>query len=263
MNRMKIYKKRFLPLLFLLLVISLFAETENQKQEEKQSVEINIDSFKKEITEYYKPPDCFKLVFRTNINVPGYGVQSADGSVRADNKNNRIRIILVEANLGITLSWITIINNMAYLSNPRQEGVIKLPVEKLQLGSLANNNIQLPFSLFQDILFGRLPEELIQSEQWQYEKNQFIGQYLGEDGALIIFYFDPIDKKRIQKIEYKKPIENYLAIANFEGKFYNTKYPKVLKIKTYQNAKPLESMNIYFHRYIDNAWCKNEYFPIK
>jgi hypothetical protein len=259
MNRIHTIKKGVLYLLFFGIIFSLIGETEKNDSGGLDTIE----SFKQEISKYYKSPDCFNLIFRTNINVPGYGIQSADGSVRADNKNQRIRIILTEGNLGITISWITIIKDMAYLSNPRQEGVLKMPLTKLQLGSLANNNIQLPFSLFQDILFGRLPEELLQSQQWTIENQQFIGKYLGEDGAQITFYFNPEEKIRIQKIEYKKPIDNYLAIANFEGKFYDTKYPKVLSIKTYQSSKPLESMNIYFSRYIDKAWCKDEYFPTK
>jgi|GEM_PF-2601050 hypothetical protein len=251
-------KKRIIPLLFFLIASnSILAEGEDKKES------FDISSLKKEVIEFYQPPECFQIMFRTNLNIPGYGVQSADGSVRADNVNNRIRIILTEANLGITISWITVINNTAYLTNPRQEGILKMPVEKLQLGSFVNNNIQMPFSLFQDILFGRLPNALIQSEQWFFEENQLRASYMGEDGSTIKFYFLPTDRKRIQKIEYINPKINYLAIANFEGKFYDTKYPKSVNINTYQGKKPLESMGIFFYRYIDKAWCKDEYFPIK
>lgn len=241
-------------LVFLTMNFYLFSE---------QELEINpIENFKKEIQDYYKPSDCFRLVFRTDMIVPEYGKQSVDGSVLADNKNNRIRIVLTESNLGLILSWITIIDKQAYLSNPKKQGVYQLSLDKLELGSLANNSIKFPFKLFQDILFGKLPEGLLESENWQYEE-QFIGKYTGEDGDLITFYFDKKDSKRIEKIEYGKPTIGYKAIATFHGKFYDTKYPKILKILTYQNQKPLESMNIEFYRYINPARCGSENFPIK
>ncbi len=222
----------------------------------------SIENFKKEIHEYYKPPTCFRLVFRTDMNVPGYGTQSVDGSVLADNLNSRVRIILTESNLGIILSWITILDNVAYLSNPKREGVSLVSLEKLELGSLANNSIKFPFSLFRDILFGKLPEPLLESQDWQYQE-QFIGRYLGGDGDIITFYFDKKESKRIERIEYEKPTIGYKAIATFHGKFYDTKYPRFLKILTNQNQKPLESMNIEFYRYINPARCDNSNFPIK
>lgn len=222
----------------------------------------SIENFKREIEEYYNPPDCFRLIFRTDINVPQYGMQSVDGFVRADNQNHRIRVVLTESNLGLILSWITILNNTAYLSNPKMQGVYQITLDKLELGSLANNSIKFPFKLFQDILFGRLPKSLLTSENWEY-REQFIGKYIEEEGDIVTFYFDKKDSKRIDKIEYEKPIMGYKAIATFHGKFYDTKYPKILKISTYQNQKPLESMNIEFYRYINPSRCENEYFPIK
>lgn len=254
---MKVYKILFISFLF-------FSFLYGEEQQENQSIILDdsIQNFKKEIQEYYKSPDCFFLSFRTDVDIPGYGKQSAEGSVRVDNLKNRIRIILVEPNLGITLSWITIIQNQTYLSNPRQEGVIQIPLQELELGSLVNNKIKIPFSLFKDILFGKLPEDLFSSNLWEFNE-YFKGKYINEQGDIITFYFDQKDKKRIQKIEYFNPKNQYIGIVNFQGKFYDTKYPKALVIHTYQNKTPLESMNIYFYRYIDKAWCKNEYFPIK
>ncbi len=139
---------------------------------------------------------------------------------------------------------------------------MKVPVESLELGSFTNNSIKFPFSLFQDILFGRLPNGLLESSNWIYQE-QYIGKYIESNGDLISFYFDKQDPRRIEKIEYKKTTIDYTAIANFMGKFYDTKYPEKLKIQTFQNNKPLESMDLYFYRYIDNAWCYDQYFPIK
>jgi hypothetical protein len=72
-------KKRIIPLLFFLIVSnSILAEGEDKKES------FDISSLKKEVIEFYQPPECFQIMFRTNLNIPGYGVQSADGSVRAD-----------------------------------------------------------------------------------------------------------------------------------------------------------------------------------
>ncbi|MFN3603202.1 MAG: hypothetical protein ACK4UJ_00675 [Leptonema sp. (in: bacteria)] len=235
-------------------------------QEKENPIEPNtspsIENFKKELQEYYSPPDCFFLSFKTDIVVPNMGRQSAEGSVRADNKNNRIRILLVEPNLGITISWITIIRNMAYLSNPRREGVIKISLKELELGSFANNNIKIPFSLFKDILFGRLPEELLESETWEID-DQIKGTYRNHQGDLVTFFFNKKEPKRIEKIEYRNPKTNYIGIVNFINKFYNTKYPQKIEIQTFQNKTSLESMWISFYRYIENARCKNEHFPLQ
>lgn len=252
--------KVFKILLFSFVFLSfLYGEEEDKQVFTTEELIIN---FKKEIQEYYKSPECFFLSFRTDVNIPGYGKESAEGSVRADNLKDRIRIVLIEPNLGITLSWITIIQNQAYMSNPRQEGVIQIPLSELELGSLVNNKIKIPFSLFKDILFGKLPGDLLISNLWEYNE-YFKGKYINEQGDIITFYFDQKDKKRIQKIEYLNPRNQYIGIVNFQGKFYDTKYPKTLVIQTYQNKTPLESMTIYFYRYLDKAWCKDHYFPIK
>ncbi len=259
-------KQQILFLFFLFLTHTLFPkeETENQtlSEELQESNKNSIKNFIKEIQEYYQSPDCFFLSFRTDIIIPNFGKQSAEGSVRADKLKNRIRIILVEPNLGITYSWITILNDTAYFSNPREQRVLKLPYKDLQLGSLVSNNIKIPFYVFQDILFGRLPKELLESEIWEFNQ-QFIGKYINLDGDQITFYFDKKDHKRIEKIEYINPKTNYVGIVNFYGKFYDTKYPKSLNIQTYQNKLPLETMQVYFYRYIDKAMCKDEYFPIQ
>lgn len=255
-------KKILIFFLILTGVLLSKEEVENQQPLQEINQETIIKDFKKEIQEYYQSPDCFFLSFKTEITVPNFGKQSAEGSVRADKIKNRMRIILIEPNLGITYSWITILQNTAYLSNPREPGVLKIPYVELKLGSFANNNIKIPFSLFQEVLFGRLPEDLLKSQVWEFNE-QFIGKYRNEEGDQITFFFDKKEHKRIEKIEYMNPKTNYIGIVHFLGKFYDTKYPKSINIQTFQNKDPLETMQIHFYRYIDKAWCKDEYFPIQ
>ncbi|MCS7205972.1 MAG: hypothetical protein NZ853_09750 [Leptospiraceae bacterium] len=246
-------------LLFLFFILITFFHA---NAEENKTTETYLEEYKQKLKEFYQPPNCFLLSFRTNLNIPQYGQQNAEGSVRADNVNQRIRVILIEPTLGLTISWITVIDKIAYLSHPNKEGVLKLPLKDVSLGSVVNNQIQIPFALFQDILFGKLPTELFQTQDWKFENQQWIVQYT-QNGDVITFYFRNEDPLRLEKVIYQKPQDSYYAIVNFVDKFYETKYPKQLKIQTFQNKTALESMTINFYKYIDTTKCKNEHFPVK
>ncbi len=248
--------------IYVLLLIFLTFSIHAQNLDSQNFEVINdIENLKKEIFSYYSSPECFFLVFRTDVVFNSYGKQSVNGTMRADNVKNRLRIILTEPNLGIIYSWMTVLNNDVYMTSPRFQGIIKKNISEIELGSLANNQIKLPFSLFRDILFGRIPEQIQTAGIWE-QKEELSVRHL-EKGNQIEIFFDRKEKKRIHRILFEKQEFQYRAIVHFIGKFYDTKYPQKIKIQTYQNQKPLEVMDILFERYIDNARCNDEFFPIR
>ncbi|MBW7857171.1 MAG: hypothetical protein H3C43_02455, partial [Leptonema sp. (in: Bacteria)] len=132
--------------------------TTDQPQNNEDSTIETLAEFKSKVKQLYTPAECFRTNFTATIVVPNQSSQTAAGLLRADNLNQRMRMILTEPYLGITISWITIKDGFAYVSNPRYAGVQKVSLTGFELQSMGTNSIRLPFSLFQDLLYGGLPE---------------------------------------------------------------------------------------------------------
>lgn len=221
----------------------------------------SLAEFKSKVKQLYTPADCFRTNFSVTISVPNQGAQTAAGLLRADNLNKRMRMVLTEPFLGITLSWITIKDGFAYLSNPRYAGVQKISLAGFELQSMGTNSIQLPFSLFQDLLYGGLPETIYdKATNWQKTDSGYSATAI-IDGDTFIYNFNT--NYRLEKILYKKSTGNYTADISLNGIFYDTIFPNWFAIQTYVNQRPSETMKISFQAADFKAWCKDEYFPVQ
>lgn len=236
---------------------------EPTEKPEENEVEATTDSetFRSEVKKLYKPAQCFRTNFAVTLTVPGQGVQTAAGLLRADNGNQRMRMILTEPNLGITLSWITIKNGTAYVSHPRMAGVQKVPLEGFELQSMGTNNIQLPFTLFQDILYGRLPAGLYgENTIWELTETGYSARFT-QNGDAFEYRFNK--DYRVERILFAKAGGDYNADIVLKGVFYNTILPQWFNIQTYAGGRPSETMRIVFQAADFKAWCKDEYFPVQ
>lgn len=221
----------------------------------------DITAFRDAVRKKYEPARCFRTNFAVSLAVPGQGAQTAAGLLRADNDRHRMRMILTEPNLGITLSWITIKDGTAFVSNPRKAGIQRVPLQGFELQSMGTNNIQLPFSLFQDILYGGLPSG-IYAEDVKWKKNE--GGYSAtftQGGDLLEYRFN--SDYRVERIAYKKGGADYRAEIAMNGIFYKTIFPEWFAIQTYASGRPSETMRVAFQAVNMEAWCKDEYFPVQ
>jgi hypothetical protein len=253
-----------LMLLFSLPLMAMSAVcSEPAEVAEDNITELAADSeaFRNEVRKLYEPASCFRTNFAVTLTVPGQGSQTASGLLRADNVHQRMRMILTEPNLGITLSWITIQNGMAYVSNPRMAGVQRVPLEGFELQSLGTNNIQLPFTLFQDVLYGRLPASLYgENTKWEPTETGYSARFT-QNGDAFEYRFSK--DYRVERILYAKAGGNYNADIVLKGVFYNTILPQWFAIQTYSGGRPSETMRIVIQAADFKAWCKDEYFPVQ
>lgn len=236
-------------------------EAEVTEVTEQQEEQRDIDAFRIRVKGLYEPARCFRTNFAVTLTVPGQGSQTASGLLRADNDNGRMRMILTEPNLGLTLSWITIKDNMAYVSNPRYAGVHRIPLQGFELQSLGTNNIRLPFSLFKDILYGGLPPKIYEEDAtWEKTEDGVRARYT-DNGDVFEYTFG--ENYRVKRILYNKAGGGYHADIVFTGVFANTIFPQWFAIQTYAGGRPSETMRVVFQAANFNAWCKDHYFPVQ
>lgn len=218
-------------------------------------------AFRARVQKNYEPARCFRTNFAVSLQAPGQGTQSATGLLRADNEKQRMRMIFTEPNLGITLSWITVKDGTAHVSNPRKQGVQHVPLNGFELQSLGTNNIQLPFTLFQDILYGGLPRGIYQDGvKWEKSETGYTARFnQGADG----FEYRFNAEGRVERILYQKGATGYTANIVMNGIFYKTIFPEWFAIQTSASGRPSETMKVVFQAVNMEAWCKDEYFPVQ
>lgn len=251
----------FRRFIFLGSFLSLFAALVSLSGEPDASPTDEMTAFRSLVRKNYEPARCFRTNFTVSLQAPGHGAQTAAGLLRADNEKHRMRMIFTEPNLGITLSWITVKDGTAHVSNPRKQGVQHVPLQGFELQSLGTNNIQLPFTLFQDILYGGLPHGIYdENVKWEKTATGYSARFTqGPDAFEYRFNSDG----RVDHISYQKGATGYTANIAMNGVFYKTIFPQWFAIQTQAGGKPSETMRVAFQAVNMEAWCKDEYFPVQ
>ncbi|MBI3396426.1 MAG: DUF4292 domain-containing protein, partial [Spirochaetia bacterium] len=126
-------------------------------QEEKDARGLTASARLALIKANYKSPVCSLTKVKLEV-VPAAGTsQSAKGAIRADNAKNRMHMAFMDPYFGLTISELTVTPEKVYISGMREKNR-SIPTDRFQVRGMGNNSIALPFTLFQDLLYGRIPE---------------------------------------------------------------------------------------------------------
>lgn len=242
--------------LFLVILIALGCETGTVK-ENLPPEQLNLKQRLERIRATYKPADCFSAAFGIESRQAGQSAQNADGSMRVDNVNKRVRLYFVEPIFGITLSHVTIRDGFVYLGSPR-DAIVQIPLDRFVLSGLGNNSIRLPFRLFQDLMYGRIPEEVFSPQARYTEKgNRLLVDY--EDAASRVSY--EFENDRLRLVNYFHKSDRASARADLTGAFRNTPFPQTVELAGWIDGPP-EKMIARFTGVDMQAVCKDVQFPV-
>ena len=205
-----------------------------------------------EIQALYATPDCYYARFSVRGNVQGQGEQEARGLIRADNLNERMLMVFQDPFIGITLSRVVIKGGTVYISNPR-DGLQKVPLELFQVQGLGNNSIALPFRVFQNLLFARLPEQLFTSAaRPELNDTSLTISYLDETES----YLYQFEERRLREIRYGR--SDLDIEVDLEGVYGRTAFPRTIRMRSVRPAG--DAMQIRFSRVDPAASCRDSFF---
>ncbi|MCE9599531.1 MAG: hypothetical protein K8S54_16345 [Spirochaetia bacterium] len=243
-------------LLFVFLALALACESGTVKNDLPPD-QLSIKQRLERIRETYRPAECFSAAFGVESKQAGQSAQSADGSLRVDNLNKRVRLYFVEPIFGITLSHVTIRDGFVYVGSPR-DATVQIPLDRFVLSGLGNNTIRLPFRLFQDLMYGRIPEEVFSTQ----------ARYTAKENRLLVNYEDAISRiayefegDRLRLVNYYHKSDRANARADLTGAFRNTPFPQTVELAGWIDGPP-EKMTARFSTVDMNAVCKDAQFPI-
>jgi hypothetical protein len=205
-----------------------------------------------EIRKLYAAPDCYLATFSIKGKAGGQEEQEARGVIRADNVNQRMLLIFKDPFLGITLSRVVIKDSMVYLSNPRTD-LQQIPLQSFEVQGLGNNGIQLPFAVFQDLLYARLPEDLFTRNASRKLDDAQLDVRLERQRETFRYQFVA---RRLREINYiREPVN---VEVHLNGTYGDTVFPALIDLQTITPGR--DRMQIRFLSINPNAVCRESQF---
>lgn len=205
-----------------------------------------------EIRKLYAAPDCYLATFSIKGKAAGQSEQEARGVIRADNINQRLLLIFKDPFLGITLSRVVIKDGIVIMSNPRVD-LQRIPLRQFQMQGLGNNGIQLPFSVFQDLLFARLPDDLFSADATRALVDTQLDVDLNKAPESFQYQFV---ERRLREIRYERsPVDVQVKL---EGTYRNTVFPARINLQALSPGN--DRMQIRFLSINPGAVCRASQF---
>ncbi len=205
-----------------------------------------------EVRKLYAAPDCYLATFSIKGRAAGQQEQEARGVIRADNLNQRLLLIFKDPFLGITLSRVVIKNGVVLLSNPRTD-LQRIPLRQFQMQGLGNNGIQLPFEVFQDLLFARLPDELFSEQATRTLESTRLNVDLDRSPERFQYQFV---ERRLREIRYERaPVDVQVKL---EGTYGKTVFPARINLQALSPGN--DRMQIRFLSINPGAVCRDAQF---
>lgn len=221
---------------------------------EGASVRERLDAVRKA----YTPSACFYASFGVELRAPGQSAQQADGSVRVDNENRRVRFYFMDPIFGIVLQHLTIRDGYVYAGSPR-DPTVRIEQDRFVVSGLGNNSMRLPFSIFQDLMYGRIPEEVFgQSTRYRTDKNRLIAEREDETSRSVYEF----ENDRLRSMEYLQKSDSSRVRAVLSGRYMATPFPQRMELEGSRGG-PAEKMAVDFRSVEMPATCKEVHFPVQ
>lgn len=205
----------------------------------------------------YTPIPCFTSRFDITMRQTGRFAKRARGELRVDNQQDRMRLVIKDRILGLSLSEMTLLNGNVYLKNIGQDRQV-IPRDQFRVAGLGNNTIVLPFSLFQDLLYGKIPDEVYTRYDSARTENGALVVKLSKPEANYSYRF--LDN-RLREMQYAPPGPGLVDVA-LAGEVPATSFPKKIDIAMKNGEHVSETMNIVFHSVDTQAHCTDGRFPV-
>lgn len=199
----------------------------------------------------YVSNECVKSNFQVQT-----GGQRANGALRVDDLNKRIRLIFTEPMLGITLSWVTIQKDVVYLSNPRERKPITVPLEGFIVTGPDPDSLRLPYRVFESLLYGRLPAVVYETKVRSSIEKDRLRIDVSQAGERIVYYFD---QDYLREMDYEGVYSDVPIKATLSGNYRKSKFP--LRIDVVGASK--QPVSISTTALDMNARCSDTHFPIQ
>ncbi len=248
------FVKNFLPLLLFSLIFhcksSPVAEQKNSAYE-KLDLEEQIAA----IEQLYRPLSCFYAEFEL-LNHSFDGLQRVNGTVRGDEEKRRTLFVFQVPFLGIVISRI-LIEREVVIFKERNGRIQQVPKKNFNLQTSGIHSFALPFDLFDDLLYGRLPEELFSAADPLAQDGQKVVAHLKKGPHKIRYTFH---KNRLEHLLVEESASGRSAEIRASGIYRNTKFPRQIEISSVNRKKNLK---IRFSHFNLQADCRDRYFTIE
>lgn len=228
--------------------------TENGSTQE----DIPLKEAKTSVRKMYTPPDCFLTSFDVQLQTPGK-TQTAEGTVRSDTVNQRMRLMFRVPYIGISLSQMTVLDETVYIKTIQDQSVKQIPLDRFEVRGLGQNSIRLPFTFFQELLYGRLPENLYENAKWTLNDRQIVTAVLDQGQSKAIYKFRP--DYRLDSIRFERPDSSEEIRVQTSGVYrQDASFPKKIEIIS-AKGNYTEVLRIIFNGVRIDSSCKIQFFP--
>ena len=211
------------------------------------------------IRENYAPIPCFSSNFDIEMKQVGKFARRARGQLRVDNEQDRMRLVIKDRILGLSLSEMTLRDGNVYLKNIGQNHQV-IPRDRFQVAGLGNNSIVLPFSLFQELLYGRIPDEVYNDYDSVKNEPEGLVVRLTKPDAAYMYRFND---NRLAHMNYDPVAGAGKVDVALDGQVAATTFPRRIDIAMKEGEQIRETMKIVFHRVDTRALCTDSRFPTR
>lgn len=255
----KIYKITFILAITLLIQCNSTDTTENGTTGEDPKLK----AAKESVQKMYSPPDCFLTGFDVQLQTPEK-TQTADGTVRSDTLNQRMRLMFRVPYIGISLSQMTVVDETVYVKTIQDSQVQTIPLDRFEVRGLGQNSIRLPFTFFQELLYGRLPGELYEKAKW-VQKPDGTAEAILTESQNQTRQFEAIYKfrkdSRLASIEFERPGTNEKIRVITDGVYRKeASFPKKIEIIS-SRGNYTEVLRVIFKSVRLDSNCSAGFFP--
>ena len=163
---------------------------------------------------------------------------------------------------GMTLGRITIREEQAYIDSPLAKDPaqkkMKIPLNNFYVTGLGQNNISLPFRLFQDLLYARLPAELFTRAANVKKNESELTAVVKRQGEEYTYIFN---NDRLSSLNYKNSRSGAQIFVTMNGQYKNSIFPSNILMRTAPSGQKAEQMTITFRGVNLKATCSERNFP--
>ena len=217
------------------------------------------------ISKSYSPVSCFLASMNIEFKNTAGETEKGRVTLHADHTNNRMYLVVKDPLFGIEVIRLLKNGEDIKVWNIREKKTVSFPLSRFELRGLGNNSIRFPFTLFQNFLYGTLPEDLFDKKS----------KMLSEEGKLKVTrnlagssYEYRFVQNRLKSLTYSNRQDNTRADVSLNGRFKETIYPRTININAGNFnvdsvSSEQEKINITFVNVNQNVKCDDHFFQMR
>jgi hypothetical protein len=176
--------------------------------------------------------------------------------------------------IGISLSQMTVIDETVYVKTIQDSQVASIPLDRFEVRGLGQNSIRLPFTFFQELLYGKLPAELYEQGKWTQNPDgtatavlssrsggqQAVAQAndLNQFQAVYQFRAD----SRLASIDFERPGTSEKIRVITDGVYrQDASFPRKIEILS-TRGNYTEVLRVLFKSVSLDSSCADGFFPV-